>query len=220
MWSGGAAFTAIAPSLGIPSGRIEEDVKRFRDYIEERGHETGGWRGQVGGGESPDLDVSPMAGSRVERGAALQVSEKVGNDPVPTTAGASTIEVPLSEEEVKVGKRTVGAGEVKLHKTITTEQVNVPVELKREDIVIERVPGHEVESTGKDAFQEEHIAVPLSREEPIVEKETRVTGAVRVRKTEGVENEPIRESVRREDLDIDESGKTARGESGTREEKL
>ena len=96
----------------------------------------------------------------------------------------------------------------------------LPVELKREGIVIERVPGHEVESTGKDAFQEEHIAVPLSREEPIVEKETRVTGAVRVRKTEGVEKETIRESVRREDLDIDESGKTARGESGTREEKL
>jgi len=96
----------------------------------------------------------------------------------------------------------------------------LPVELKREGIVIERVPGHEVESTGKDAFQEEHIAVPLSREEPVVEKETHVTGAVRVRKTEGVEKETIRESVRREDLDIDESGKTARGESGTREEKL
>ena len=66
-----------------------------------------------------------MLGNLVERGAAPQVSERVGNDPVPTTANASTIEVPLSEEEVKVGKRTVGAGEVKLHKTITTEQVNV-----------------------------------------------------------------------------------------------
>ena len=133
------------------------------------------------------------------------------NDPAPIER--QQVQAPLkcllSKEEVKVGKRTVGAGEVKLHKTITTEQVNVPVELKREDIVIERVPGHEVESTGKDAFQEEHIAVPLSREEPVVEKETHVTGAVRVRKTEGVEKETIRESVRREDLDIDESGKTA-----------
>ena len=34
-------------ALGIPSGRIEEDLKRFRDYIEERGHETGGWRGLI-----------------------------------------------------------------------------------------------------------------------------------------------------------------------------
>jgi uncharacterized protein (TIGR02271 family) len=79
--------------------------------------------------------------------------------------------------------------------------------LKHEDIVVERVPAHEVEP-GKDPFQEEQIKIPLSREEPVVEKETRVTGAVRVRKTEGIEEWTIRESVRREDVDIDESGKT------------
>jgi uncharacterized protein (TIGR02271 family) len=95
--------------------------------------------------------------------------------------------VPLSKEEVKVGKRTVGAGEVKLHKTITTEQVNVPFELKREAIVVERVPAYEIES-GKEPFQEEHIKISLSREEPVVEKEIRVTGGVSVRKTEGVSN--------------------------------
>jgi uncharacterized protein (TIGR02271 family) len=80
----------------------------------------------------------------------------------------------FQKEEVKVGKRTVGAGEVKLHKTVTTEQINVPVELKREDIVVERVPAHEIGS-GKEAFQEEVIKVPLSREEPVVEKEVHVT---------------------------------------------
>jgi stress response protein YsnF len=50
--------------------------------------------------------------------------------------------------------------------------------------------------------------VPLSREEPVVEKETRVTGGGRVRKIEGVEERTISESVRREDVDIDKSGKT------------
>jgi uncharacterized protein (TIGR02271 family) len=119
-------------------------------------------------------------------------------------------EVPLSEEEVKVGKRTVRAGEVKLRKTTSTEHVNVPVELKREDAVIERVPAQEMEQAGKEPFQEERIEVPLSREEPVVEKKTHVTGGVRVRKTEGTERETIQESVRREDVDIDESGKTSR----------
>jgi uncharacterized membrane protein len=41
-------------ALGITSGRIEGDLKRFRDFIEKRGKETGGWRGQIGEGESPD----------------------------------------------------------------------------------------------------------------------------------------------------------------------
>ena len=57
-------------------------------------------------------------------------------------------EVPLSQEEVKVGKRPVAAGEVR-----------VPVKLKREDAVIERIPAHEVGSSGKEPFQEERIQV-------------------------------------------------------------
>src|ERR1700730_11002851 len=38
--------------LGIPSGQVEEDLKRFRDFIEQTGRETGGWRGRIG--EDPD----------------------------------------------------------------------------------------------------------------------------------------------------------------------
>ena len=197
-------------ALGFPSARIEGDLKRFRDFIEERGRETSGWRGQVGEGQSTDLDVQPT------RDAHLASAKKASTAQREAT-GENTIEVPLSEEEVKVGKRTVGAGEVKLHKTVTTEQVNVPVELKREDIVVERVAAHEVES-GKGAFQEEVIKIPLSREEPVIEKEVHVTGGVRLRKTEGVDKETIQETVRRENVNVDESGKTTRPEKGTGEE--
>jgi uncharacterized protein (TIGR02271 family) len=87
-----------------------------------------------------------------------------------------------------------------------TEQVSVPVELKREEAVVERVSPSETRSTGKQPFQEERIEVPLKREEPVVEKESRVTGGVRIRKTEGVEQQTVQENVRREAVDIDESG--------------
>jgi hypothetical protein len=53
-----------------------------------------------------------------------------------------------------------------------------------------------------------------------VDKEVRITGAVRVRKTEGIDKETIRESVRHEDVDVDESGKTTRSEKDISEEKL
>jgi len=46
-------------ALGIPSARIEGDLKRFRDYVEERGRQSGGWRGKIGEAESPDLGVLP-----------------------------------------------------------------------------------------------------------------------------------------------------------------
>ena len=34
--------------LGIVSARVEGDLKRFKAFIEERGTETGAWRGEVG----------------------------------------------------------------------------------------------------------------------------------------------------------------------------
>jgi uncharacterized protein (TIGR02271 family) len=115
----------------------------------------------------------------------------------------------LSAEEVNVGKRTVSAGNIKVHKKTTTELVNVPVELKKEDAVIERVSAHEMQEGGKEPFQEEHVEVPLSREEPVVEKKTYLVGGVRVRKTEGTEQRTVQENVRREDVDVDESGRTS-----------
>ena len=33
--------------LGFVSGRIEGDLERFKDFIENRGQETGSWRGNV-----------------------------------------------------------------------------------------------------------------------------------------------------------------------------
>jgi stress response protein YsnF len=41
-----------------------------------------------------------------------------------------------------------------------------------------------------------------------------------VRKTAGVDKETIQETVRSEDVDVDESGKTTRLEKGINEEKL
>jgi uncharacterized protein YndB with AHSA1/START domain len=44
--------------LGIPSGRAEGDLKRFRDFIEERGTETGGWNERIEPKETPE-SISP-----------------------------------------------------------------------------------------------------------------------------------------------------------------
>ena len=217
-------------ALGIPSGRIDGDLARFRDFIEQRGRETGGWRGQIeeeehlhatSSAEATELATSSGIPAHAER----QIAEEPAGIEARESKGRGEIaaEIPLSEERVKVGKKTVGAGEVKVRKKVNTERVNVPVELKREEAVIERVPGEQIEQTGKESFQEQQVEVPLSREEPVVEKETHVTGGVRVRKTEDIDQETIQESVRREDVDIDESGSTSRrkrGESPSGEEKF
>ena len=37
----------VGDFLGVMSGRTEGDLERFKDFIEERGVESGAWRGKV-----------------------------------------------------------------------------------------------------------------------------------------------------------------------------
>lgn len=38
---------SVGSALGVPQKRIEGDLKRFKEFIEARGQETGAWRGEV-----------------------------------------------------------------------------------------------------------------------------------------------------------------------------
>jgi uncharacterized membrane protein len=40
-------------AIGVVSRRIEGDLKRFKEFIENRGQETGGWRGTIREGHRP-----------------------------------------------------------------------------------------------------------------------------------------------------------------------
>ncbi|QYB00698.1 SRPBCC family protein (plasmid) [Rhodococcus sp. USK10] len=37
----------VADKLGVLGHRVKTDMKKFKEFIEHRGHETGGWRGEV-----------------------------------------------------------------------------------------------------------------------------------------------------------------------------
>lgn len=115
--------------------------------------------------------------------------------------------VTLHEEELQVGKREVEAGRVRVRKVVRTEHQEVPVELRREEVEIERVPatGNVVGGT---AFGEQEIDVPVMREEAVVEKETHATEQVRLNKTAQTETETVGGDVRREDVEIDQDTET------------
>ena len=119
---------------------------------------------------------------------------------------AERASVKLSEEQVKVGKREVVAGGVRLRKIIRTETVNQPVELRREELVVERVPASEATGRAQHEFREREIYVPLRREEPVIQKEARVREEVRVRKDARTDRQTVSEQVRKEDVEIQREG--------------
>jgi len=117
------------------------------------------------------------------------------------TSGTGERGMKLSEEQLQVGKRQVESGRVRLRKVVHTERQEVPVELRRENVQVERTAatGTDVPDT---AFQEQEIDVPLTREEPVVDKQARVTGEVQLNKTTETETRTVGGEVRSEDVDV------------------
>ncbi len=40
----------VGSAAGVVGNRVENDLRRFKDYIESRGQESGSWRGEIHGG--------------------------------------------------------------------------------------------------------------------------------------------------------------------------
>ncbi len=56
------ALEKTGDALGLVSGKVEGDLKRFKEFIEARGQETGEWRGEIRGREvKPETFTEPRS---------------------------------------------------------------------------------------------------------------------------------------------------------------
>jgi len=65
-------------------------------------------------------------------------SDQASSQSSQSLQGQNEIVIPLHEEQLNVGKRTVDAGQVTIRKIVKTETVSEPVQLRREMLVIDR----------------------------------------------------------------------------------
>jgi uncharacterized membrane protein len=59
----------VGGALGFVSRRVDADLKRFKEFIEERGSETGAWRGEIQHGDTVKPDTSSISGSGARGGS-------------------------------------------------------------------------------------------------------------------------------------------------------
>ena len=78
------AMENIGEALGIVERRAEGDLERFKEFIEERGVETGAWRGEIHGsqveGEPLDSGLDVPVDRAAEQG--YQIEGGLDDDPV------------------------------------------------------------------------------------------------------------------------------------------
>ncbi len=119
--------------------------------------------------------------------------------------GGETVERAQSvEEELRVGKQQVTGGK-RLVTSITEREVEKPVTLHEEEIEVERSrEDHRLSPDEADqAFREETVELTATSERPVVSKEARVTGEVALRKRAVERREVVRDTVRRQDVDVE-----------------
>jgi len=217
----GAATGAAIGSAGGPVGAVVGGVA---------GAVTGGGVGAVGDaagaeatddhadhGHSHDSFDSARGMSGTDYGSARTISGNNTTDTGFNTTNtgytntnleqAGEVKIPVVEEELRVGKREVESGGVRVNTHIQETPVNEQVTLREETVDVHRRP---VDRAVSDAdltnFQEGTFEVRERAEEAIVDKQARVVEEVHIKKNVEQHTENIQDTVRRTDVDVEQLG--------------
>ncbi|MCA1586809.1 MAG: DUF2382 domain-containing protein [Acidobacteria bacterium] len=106
-----------------------------------------------------------------------------------------------SEEEVRVGTRTVEAGEVVVGKHVETEHVSTPVSRRIERVRIERRPVSG-EAAAASSITEREIRIPIAEEEVVVEKRPVVKEEIVITKESDVVTDTVETDLRKERIHV------------------
>ena len=130
-------------------------------------------------------------GARVEAGGRQQAS------------GGGEQVLPVVEEQLRIGKRAVTRGGVRIYTRVTERPVEEDVRLREERVHVERRPVDRAIPAGTEAFRERSFEVEEMREEPVVAKEARMVEEVVVTKDVQDRTAKVRDTVRRTDVEVD-----------------
>ena len=146
-------------------------------------------------------------GATYSSSAATQPLSPSATTPPTAAAGQAAPEgdqvIPLAEEQIVVGTRTVERGTTRVRRYVVETPVEQDVTLRGERVTIERRQPVEALGVPPGAFEERVIEAHDTDEVPVVEKAARVVEEVTVRREATERTETVRDTVRREEIEIE-----------------
>ncbi len=213
----------VVLSLTVDDTKIHETISALEAHnpvdIDEGSEEIA----QPGAGMTPPVGLAAgeampteivgqpgVAGSNPSgRVASASLPEVVSGSatPLPATAGKGEEVIPLSEEQLDVGKRTVDRGTTRIRRYVVEKPVERGVTLRGERVTVERRTPIAAEATpGAGAFEERVVEVRETAEEPVVAKTAHVVEEVVVGREATERTETVKDTVRREEVDVAKDG--------------
>jgi uncharacterized protein (TIGR02271 family) len=131
--------------------------------------------------------------------------------------------IPIVEERLRVGKREVNRGSVRVRSFVVEEPVREEVRLREERVDIERRPVNQptqplAAGTPGDLLKERTVELTETAEEAVVAKDAIVKEEVRMRKRADERVEQIDETVRHTEVEVEDTraplGESKRRDSG------
>jgi uncharacterized protein (TIGR02271 family) len=166
-----------------------------------------GWTGYAGETDYPGEDEPAAASAATGRASqtdlsALSSSETAAS-PRMATATAGTEEViPVYEEQLRVGKRDVSHGRVRVRSYVVETPVNEQVRLRSESVQVERKRVDRPVTAGDELFQDRVIEAEERAEEAVLAKETRVKEELTLSKTTDDRTQDISDTLRHTEVEI------------------
>jgi len=130
------------------------------------------------------------------------------------SAGSEQV-IPVAEETLDIGKRTVQRGTARIRRYVVERPVEEQVRLRDETVSIERRPVSGSGTVAPDAFTEKTIEVAETAEEAVVAKTARVKEEVVIKKDATERVETVRDTVRREEVEVDHGTDKVGGEAAS-----
>jgi uncharacterized protein (TIGR02271 family) len=154
------------------------------------------------------MGVSTSASGALSGTAPGTAAEQLG--------AAGEERIPIVEERLRVGKREVGHGRVRIRSYVVETPVQEQVTLREERVNVERRPvDRPLTSADEALFQERTVEVTKTAEEAVVAKEARVVEEVTLRKTAEERTETVRDTVRRTEVDVEDDRTAAKTSAET-----
>ena len=185
----------------LQSGDLDDGIGRDADQLRSS---PGSLQGTASLQGSNDAS---LGGTAITGGQSMQRDLSQSSD---STSRA----IPVVQEELKVGKREVQRGGVRVFSRVVETPVDQTIGLREEHVNVERRPVDQPISSADAAFKEQSIELRETAEEAVVQKSARVVEEVLVGKEVSQRQEQIHDTVRHTEVQVENlAGDTTLGAS-------
>lgn len=186
----------------------EPEVERAADLVERYGpldidERSSAWSaGSTAGSLGARQQSAPMSQQAQQTGQGSVQGSTGGSMQYANTESQS---IPVVQEELKVGKREVQRGGVRIYSHVVETSVDESVNLREEHVTVQRrAIDKMVDPAEVPAFQEKSFEMRETAEEAVVSKSARVVEEVVIGKEVTNREEHITDTLRRTEVEVEQ----------------